>query len=97
MLGFSAAAASLGGGKSCEVPGTGSLGGSGAVDVSSGVMRDTVLLLEHTGPLLLLRCLLFLLKTRPSSVLTSEDLTSTCFLTRTLYHRPDLSVGFTPR
>ena len=69
VLGFSAAAASLGGGNSCEVPGTGSLGGSGAVNVPSGILRDTGLLLERTGSLLLLRCLLFLLKTRPSSVL----------------------------
>ena len=71
MLGFSAEAASLGGGNSCEVPGTDSFGGSGAVNVPSGILRDTGLLPEHTGALLLLRCLLFLLKTHPSSFLTS--------------------------
>ena len=41
VLGFSAAAASLGCGNSCEVPGTGSLGGSRAVNVRSGILRDT--------------------------------------------------------
>ena len=71
MFGFSAAVASLGGENSCEVPGTGLLGGSGAVDVTSGILKDTGLLLEHTDPLLLLRCLLFILKIRPSSFLTS--------------------------
>ena len=71
MFGFSAAVASLGGENFCEVPGTGLLGGSGAVDVTSGILKDTGLLLEHTDPLLLLRCLLFILKIRPSSLLTS--------------------------
>jgi len=97
MFGCSAAVASLGGENSCEVPGTGLLGGSGAVDVPSGILKDTGLLLEHTDSLLLLRCLLFILKIRPSSFLTSSmillDLTSTCFSIRALYHWPDLSVG----
>ena len=87
MFGFSAAVASLGGENSCEVPGTGLLGGSGAVDVTSGILKDTGLLLEHTDPLLLLRCLLFILKIRPSSFLTSA-----CFSIRALYHWSDLSV-----
>ena len=71
VFGFSAAVASLGGENYCEVRGTGLLGGSGAVDVTSGILKDTGLLLEHTDPLLLLRCLLFILKIRPSSFLTS--------------------------
>ena len=53
------------------------------------------LTLTHAGSLLLLRCLLFLLKIFPSSVLTSYDLTSTWCSTRTLNHLPDLSLGFT--
>ena len=55
----------------------------------------TGLTLTHAGSLLLLRCLLFLLKIFPSSVLTSNDLRSTCCSTRALNHLPDLSVGLT--
>ena len=48
VLGFSATASSLGGGNSCEVPGTGSFRESGAVDVPSGMLRDKGLLLVTT-------------------------------------------------
>ena len=55
-----------------------SLGGSTSYGVlvlaGAGMLIGKGLLLLACGPLLLLRCLLFLLKTRPSSVLTSYDL-----------------------
>ena len=55
-----------------------------------GIWIGSGLSLAHAGSLLLLRCLLFLLKIFPSSVLTSYDLTSTCCSTRALNHLPDL-------
>ena len=63
--------------------------------VCSGMWMGSGLPLVHAGSLLFRRCLLFLLKIFPSSVLTSYDLTSTCCSTRALNHLPDLSVGFT--
>ena len=95
VLSFFAAAASLGGGNSCEVPSTGSLGESGAVNVPSGILRDTGLLLEHTGALLFLRCLLFLLKTSP--ILSSHIIRPNINLLfySCLVPSAGLSVGFT--
>ena len=63
--------------------------------VCSGMWMGSGLPLEHAGSLLFRRCLLFLLKIFPSSVLTSYDLTSTCCSKRALNHLPDLSVGLT--
>ena len=87
LLGFSggfASAISLVDCTACEVAGC-------AVDdltgeTPSGMLIGTGVQLWSAGSLLLLRCLLFLLKTRPTSVLRLCDLTSTCCSTRTLYH-----------
>ena len=72
----------------CEMlvsPDIGLAGGTKLVGAASGELSATGLVLAHIGSLLLRRCLLFLMKTRPSSVLTSYDLTSTCCSTRALY------------
>ena len=71
--------------------------GTKLLGAGSGELSANWLVLAHIGSLLLRRCLLLLLKTRPSSVLASYDLTSTCCSTRALYHQPDrdLSVGLT--
>ena len=61
----------------------------------TGMRMGSRLSLMHAGSLLFLRCLLFLLRTFPSSVLTSNDLTSTWRSTPALNHLPDLSAGFT--
>ena len=53
-----------------------------------GMWMGSGLSLMHAGFLLLLRCLLFLLKIFPSSVLTSYYLTSTCCSTQALNHLP---------
>ena len=98
FLGGLASARSLDGctpGEVLGLAGADLTGGTETLDVPSGMLIGTGLLLVHAGSLLLLRCLRFRLNTRPSSVLTSYDLTSTCCSTRALYHRPDLSVGFT--
>lgn len=57
-------------------------GGPKLVGATPGELSATGLVLAHNGSLLLRRCLLFLLKTSPLSVLTSYDLTSTCCSTR---------------
>ena len=93
-----ASAFSLGSSTSCGLlvlAGADSTGVIGPRGVTAGMLIGKSLLLLACGSLLLLRCLLFLLKTRPSSVLTSYDPTSTCCSTRALCHWPDLSVGFT--